>query len=371
MSTPFETRRPAEVMPIYRDPLAPHGPGTVHVLDQRRLPFEEVWIACDTMQAVWTTIREMAIRGAPAIGVAAAYGLALGARAIPASNSGPEFVAAFDRLADEMAEARPTAVNLFWAIARMRQAARAAAQSGADARVSILDDEAEAIRAEDLAMNHAIGAHGAALVPRFGDRPTRILTHCNTGSLATAGWGTALGVIRSAHAQAAVEVFADETRPYLQGARLTAWELLRDGIDVTLIPDSAAGHLMAQGLIDMAIVGADRIAENGDTANKIGTYTVAVLCARHGIPFYVAAPSSTIDLATRDGSQIPIEERPAKEVLEVFGTKIAPPVKVRNPSFDVTPGELVTAIITERGVARPPYRDSLAAMFPTRGSAAR
>ncbi len=345
--------KPTEVTPIYREG------DVVHVLDQRRLPFEETWIACTTAEDVWLTIRDMAIRGAPAIGVAAAYGLAIGARALPAET----FPGDFQRLAQRMAEARPTAVNLFWAIDRMR---RKAAQVLADphqdhaTRLSALDAEAQAIRDEDLAMNHAIGEHGAALVPTFADRPTRILTHCNTGSLATAGWGTALGVIRSAHAKGRVAVFADETRPYLQGARLTAWELLKDGIDATLISDSAAGYLMSRGEVDFVVVGADRIANNGDTANKIGTFSLAVLCRHHGIPFYIAAPTTTVDLATPDGSHIPIEERPAKEVLEVFGHPVAPPaIKVRNPSFDVTPGELIAGIITERGVARPPYTESL------------
>lgn len=345
--------KPTEVTPIYRDG------DVIHVLDQRLLPFEEIWIACSTMEDVWTTIRDMAIRGAPAIGVAAAYGLAIGARQLAAET----FPADFQRLAVRMAEARPTAVNLFWAIDRMRKkAAQVLADPHQDhaTRLSALDAEAQAIRDEDLAMNHAIGEHGAALVPTFPDRPTRILTHCNTGSLATAGWGTALGVIRSAHAKGRVEVFADETRPYLQGARLTAWELLKDGIDATLISDSAAGHLMARGEIDFVVVGADRIANNGDTANKIGTFSVAVLCQYHGIPFYIAAPTTTVDLATPDGSHIPIEERPAKEVLEVFGRAVAPAaIKVRNPSFDVTPGTLIAGIITERGVARPPYTESL------------
>jgi len=351
------TAAPEQVTPIYRIG------NVVHVLDQRLLPFDEVWIACTRADEVWLTIRDMAIRGAPAIGVAAAYGLALGAHAIPPDG----FAAGFQALATHMAEARPTAVNLFWAIDRMR---RCAAEVLADphqdhaARLAALDREAQAIRDEDLAMNHAIGDHGATLVPTFPDRATRILTHCNTGSLATAGWGTALGVIRSAHARGRVAVFADETRPYLQGARLTAWELLKDGIDATLIADGAAGHLMAKGEVDMVVVGADRIAANGDTANKIGTFSLAVLCRHHGIPFYIAAPTTTVDLATAHGRDIPIEERPAKEVLEVFGRPIAPPaIKVRNPSFDVTPGELITAIITERGIARPPYKESLRAML--------
>lgn len=336
----------------------------VEILDQRLLPFDEVWIRCTTADDVWRAIRDMAIRGAPAIGVAAAYGLALGAQALlrdPAVRTAPDaFAVGYERLSTHMADARPTAVNLFWAIARMREVATRHADPSA--AVAALDAEAEAIRREDLAMNHAIGRHGLDVVPTFADRATRILTHCNTGSLATAGWGTALGVIRSAHARGPVAVFADETRPYLQGARLTAWELVKDGIDATLIADGAAGHLMARGEVDMVVVGADRIADNGDTANKIGTFSLAVLCHHHGIPFYVAAPTSTIDLATPDGAHIPIEERPAAEVREVFGRPIAPAaIKVRNPSFDVTPGMLVTAIITEQGVARPPYAASLRA----------
>ena len=340
------------------------GGDCVEILDQRLLPFDEVWIRCTTAEDVWRAIRDMAIRGAPAIGVAAAYGLALGAHALlrdPAVHADRDaFAVGYERLSTHMAEARPTAVNLFWAIARMREVA--ARHADPAAAVAALDAEADAIRREDLAMNHAIGAHGLEVVPTFADRATRILTHCNTGSLATAGWGTALGVIRSAHARGPVAVFADETRPYLQGARLTAWELVKDGIDATLIADGAAGHLMARGEVDMVVVGADRIAENGDTANKIGTFSLAVLCRHHGIPFYVAAPTSTIDLATPDGAHIPIEERPASEVREVFGRPIAPAaIKVRNPSFDVTPGALVTAIINEQGVARAPYAASLRA----------
>jgi len=337
-----------DVTPIYRA-----ADGTVMILDQRLLPFETVWLRCTTAEAVAVAVRDMAIRGAPAIGVAAAYGLALGARDLRITTA-----TAFDTLCDRMAAARPTAVNLFWAIARMKS--RFANQAGPDLHLA-LDLEAQAIRDEDLAMNHAIGAHGAPLIPKG----SRILTHCNTGSLATAGWGTALGVIRSAHAaDPTLTVVVDETRPYLQGARLTAWELLQDRIPVTLIPDSAAGYLMRSGQLDLAIVGADRIAANGDTANKIGTYTVAVLCARHGLPFYVAAPTSTIDLATASGDQIPIEERPADEVRTVFGRPVAPPeVPVQNPSFDVTPSELITAIITERGVIRPPFGPGLAAIM--------
>lgn len=348
----------ANVTPIYREPItAPDPLGAVMILDQRRLPFETIWLRCETAEAVALAITDMAIRGAPAIGVAAAYGLALGARRATTAND-------FEALCQRMAASRPTAVNLFWAIDRMRRrfAELLTNTTSATATITALDAEAQAIRDEDLAMNHAMGEHGAALIPKGA----RILTHCNTGSLATAGWGTALGVIRSAFAKdPTIKVFADETRPYLQGARLTAWELEQDGIPVTLIPDSAAGHLMKKGEIDLAIVGADRIARNGDTANKIGTYTVAVLCARHGLPFYVAAPTSTIDLATPDGHDIPIEERPAAEVRDVFGHPVAPrDIPVRNPSFDVTPSDLITAIITERGVVRAPFPPGLSALFP-------
>lgn len=351
------------VTPIYREPITDTDElGAVMILDQRRLPFETVWLRCETAEAVALAITDMAIRGAPAIGVAAAYGLALGARHASTADE-------FEALCQRMAAARPTAVNLFWAIDRMRRRFAALRSDAANRATTItgLDVEAQRIRDEDLAMNHAMGEHGAALIPRGA----RILTHCNTGSLATAGWGTALGVIRSAFAKdPTITVFADETRPYLQGARLTAWELEQDGIPVTLIPDSAAGHLMKKGEIDLAIVGADRIARNGDTANKIGTYTVAVLCARHGLPFYVAAPTSTIDLATRDGSDIPIEERPAAEVRDVFGHPVAPRgVPVRNPSFDVTPSDLIAAIITERGVVRAPFIPGLAGLFPATAKA--
>ena len=346
-------------------PVARDADGFVVMLDQRKLPFEETYVTLASAREVADAITDMIIRGAPAIGVAAAYGLALGARSLAHHDDHAAFLAAFDALATHMNAARPTAVNLAWAVHRMR--AVAAIPDGPMARVAALDAEAQRIFDEDLRQNHQIGEHGAALIPssRADGSPFRILTHCNAGSLATAGWGTALGVIRTAHAQGKrLAVFADETRPYLQGARLTAWELLAEGIDVTLLPDVAAGHLIARGEIDFAIVGADRIAKNGDTANKIGTYTVAVLCARHGVPFYVAAPTTTLDLATADGAGIPIEERPAKEVLEVFGQPIAPiGMKVRNPSFDVTPAALIAGIITERGVARAPYDVSLAALF--------
>jgi methylthioribose-1-phosphate isomerase len=341
---------PGAIVPIERD-----AQGRVIMLDQTRLPHEEIYHAYEEAEEVAQAIETMVIRGAPAIGVAAAMGLALGARQLGTAD----FQAAYLGLSERMAATRPTAVNLFWAIDRMR--ARVDAWRG-DHRglLDALDAEAEAIRSEDIAINRAMGAHGAALIPDGA----RVLTHCNTGSLATAGYGTALGVIRAAvESGKKVHVYADETRPYLQGSRLTAWECMREGIEVTVIADSAAGHLMATGEIDLAIVGTDRTVANGDVANKIGTYQVAVLCAHHGLPFYVAAPTSTLDLSIADGSQIPIEERPGSEVRGVFGHPIAPDgVPVRNPSFDVTPHDLVTAIITEKGIARSPYKEGLSAL---------
>ncbi len=294
----------------------------LELLDQRLLPDQLVYLECRTAAQVADAIRDMAVRGAPAIGCAAAFGVAL-AKGSPESYQ-------------LLAQSRPTAVNLFWALERMKKARD-------------LEAEAKAIFAEDLAANHAMGKHGAELIPQGA----RILTYCNTGALATSGHGTALGVIRSSRSKN-ISVIACETRPYLQGARLTAWECMQEGIPCTLIADNMAGHLMSRGEVDRAIVGADRIAANGDVANKIGTYTVAVLAKRHGIPFYVAAPLSTFDPAIPDGSHIPIEERAADELTGYRGTRWAPQgVKVRNPGFDVTPAELVTAIITENGVQRP------------------
>jgi len=334
--------------------------GEVVMVDQRKLPGQEVYVRCRTAAEVARAITSMVIRGAPAIGVAAAMGLALAARQRVTGGT-RQLAADFHRAAERLAATRPTAVNLFWAIERMRRAFGEVAQAGASAAEIAARLEAEALRIhdEDVASCRAIGAHGAPLVPRAA----RILTHCNAGALATAGYGTALGVIRAAVEQGnPVEVFADETRPFLQGARLTAWELVRDGIPTTVITDSMAGALMRRGLVDLVIVGADRIAANGDVANKIGTYALAVLAAAHRIPFYVAAPFSTIDLATPDGGAIPIEERPPREVSHIGSVRLTPEgARIANPAFDVTPAAYVAGIITERGVLHPPLVASLEA----------
>jgi methylthioribose-1-phosphate isomerase len=328
------------------------------MVDQRKLPAQEVYVRCKTAAEVARAIKTMVIRGAPAIGVAAAMGLALGVRKSTATGT-QKCAAEFFKLCDLMAATRPTAVNLFWAIERMKRTFAAAAAEGAsvDEIKDRLDRQAQAIHDEDVASCRALGAFGAEVVPSNA----RILTHCNAGALATAGYGTALGVVRGAvEAGKQVAVYADETRPFLQGARLTAWELVREGIQTTVITDNMAGALMNQDRIDLVVVGADRIAANGDTANKIGTYSVAVLAREHGIPFYVAAPVSTIDLATPDGSQIPIEERSAKEVTHMAGAQLAPEgARVWNPAFDVTPARLIAGIITERGIVRPPYLEAL------------
>jgi methylthioribose-1-phosphate isomerase len=333
----------------------------VVMIDQRKLPASEVYVTCRTGKEVAKAITTMVIRGAPAIGVAAAMGIALGMRRSKATGT-KQFATDFQRLCDLMAATRPTAVNLFWAIERMKRTFAEAAQGGAsvDDLKRRLEVEARLIHDEDVQSCRTMGAHGAALVPQTA----RILTHCNAGALATAGYGTALGVIRAAvEAGKSVTVLADETRPFLQGARLTAWELVRDGIDTTVITDNMAGALMRQGLVDLVVVGADRIAANGDVANKIGTYTVAVLAKEHDIPFYVAAPISTVDLQTADGSGIPIEERGAREVTHVGSSRLTPEgAKIRNPAFDVTPAKYVTAIVTERGVARAPFGPALAAL---------
>jgi len=329
--------------------------GAVVMIDQRRLPAEETYLTCRTPAEVAKAIKDMVIRGAPAIGVAAALGIALGVRLSRAE--GAALGAEFDAICDRMKATRPTAVNLFWAIGRMRRCFDAVATRGSAGLRESLLQEALAIEREDLAACQRMGDLGAALLPSGA----RVLTHCNAGALATAGYGTALGVIRSAARDGKIkQVFADETRPYLQGARLTAWELLREGIPTTLIADNMAGHMMATGQVDAIVVGADRIAANGDVANKIGTYTLAVLAKENGLPFYVAAPVSTFDLATSSGAAIPIEERAPEEVTHHGGRRLAPEgVRVRNPAFDVTPNRFVTAIVCERGVARAPYADSL------------
>jgi len=330
------------------------------MIDQRKLPAAEVYVTCRSVNDVAKAIKTMIIRGAPAIGVGAAMGLALGAARSKATGT-KQFTTEFQRNSDLLAATRPTAVNLFWAIERMRQSFSEGALAGESVEQlrARLRTAADRIHDDDVASCRAIGAHGATLVPD----EARILTHCNAGALATAGYGTALGVIRGAvEAGRKVRVIADETRPFLQGARLTAWELIKDGIDTTVITDNMAGAIMRAGDIDLVVVGADRIAANGDTANKIGTYSVAVLAKEHGIPFYVAAPWSTIDLATADGDAIPIEERNAREVTHVGATQLAPEgAHIRNPSFDVTPGKYISAIITERGIVRPPFLENLRA----------
>ncbi|MDR7420593.1 MAG: S-methyl-5-thioribose-1-phosphate isomerase [Armatimonadota bacterium] len=335
--------------------------GAVRLVDQTRLPDHLEILTCRTAGEVAEAIRALRVRGAPAIGVAAAYGVALAALQAADQQVPVALVqAAVDAAAPVLVAARPTAVNLRWAVERMRGVARAAAAESGAHLAARLVDEADAIAAEDRAANEAIGRHGQALVAP-GER---VLTYCHTGGLATAGYGTAFGILRAAHeAGKGIHVVACETRPVLQGARLTAWELVHYGIPSTLVTDNMAGALMARGEIDRVIVGADRIAANGDVANKIGTYTMAVLARFHGLPFIVAAPTSTVDLGTPDGTAIPIEERPPAEVTHVAGRRIAPEgVGVRNPAFDVTPHRLVTAIVTEAGIAAPPYAESLAAL---------
>jgi methylthioribose-1-phosphate isomerase len=337
-------------------------PDAVVMVDQRKLPGQEIYVRCKTAHEVAKAITTMVIRGAPAIGVAAAMGIALGMKRSKAQGT-KQFAVEFTKICEVMAGTRPTAVNLFWAIDRMKRSLGSGVQAGqsVDELKARLEAEAIAIHDEDLASCQEMGRVGADVVPDGA----RILTHCNAGALATAGYGTALGVIRAAAERGkVVQVFADETRPFLQGARLTAWELVRDKIPTTVITESMAGPLMRQGDIDFIVVGADRIAANGDFANKVGTYTVAMMAQAHGVPFYVAAPLSTIDLATEDGSGIPIEQRNAREVTHFAGKRVAPEgASVWNPAFDVTPGRLVHGIITEKGIARPEYRDSLKALF--------
>jgi methylthioribose-1-phosphate isomerase len=327
----------------------------VVMIDQTRLPREQVFVTCRSYVEVAVAIRSMVIRGAPAIGVAAAMGVALGVQED----------ADFDRVCDTLASTRPTAVNLFWAIERMRILRASLEGLPREQMVARMIEEAKNIRLDDIAICRAMGKHGAPLVP---DGKT-VLTHCNAGALATAGYGTALGVIRAAaESGKKIDVFADETRPFLQGARLTAWELQQDGIPTTLITDNMAGHFLHSGRIGCVVVGADRIAANGDVANKIGTYSLAVLAKENGVPFYVAAPVSTFDLTLASGDSIPIEQRSAEEVTHVFGVPVAPEnIAVENPAFDVTPARYVTAIISERGVARAPYGESLKRLAESRG----
>lgn len=327
--------------------------GTVVMLDQRLLPTQEVYRTYRDYRGVAKAIKDMVIRGAPAIGVAAAMGVALGARQLKKIDNPEEFA----RLCQVFAATRPTAVNLFWAIERMKGVYERVRSQGKEAVCAQLAQEAVKIHDEDIAINRRMGRHGASLI-RKG---STVMTHCNAGALATAGYGTALGVIRAAWEQKKIKsVFVSETRPFLQGARLTAWELTKLGIPATLITDNMSGHIMQKGLVDCIVVGTDRTAANGDVANKIGTYTHAVLANRHNVPFYVAAPTSSIDLHCTSGKDIPIEERSPREVTHVLGKQIAPStIQVANPAFDVTPHELVTAIVTENGVARDPYLKTL------------
>jgi methylthioribose-1-phosphate isomerase len=333
--------------------------GAIRLIDQTRLPVEEVYIECRTVEEVADAIRTMRVRGAPAIGVAAAMGLALGGQTIQA-GSFEEFSEALEGMASLLTRTRPTAVNLAWAVRRLLNLARKSRDLSLPEIKAALVKEAWAMQEEDIRVNRTLARHGQELVPN----PARVLTHCNAGGLATAGYGTAVGVIRAAaEAGKRIMVWVDETRPLFQGARLTAWELQRAGIPATLITDNMAAHFMGRGQVDLVVVGADRIARNGDVANKIGTYGVALLARAHGIPFYVAAPISTLDLSLVDGSQIPIEERAAVEVTHVGERQLAPVgIRVANPAFDVTPASLVDAIITERGIARAPYDVSLPAL---------
>jgi methylthioribose-1-phosphate isomerase len=339
----------------------------VRFIDQTKLPTEETYVTCKTYEEVADAIRTMIVRGAPAIGVTAAMGVALGVR-----DSQAQDLAALkrdlDHISDVLAATRPTAVNLFWGIRRMKaKFDEVSAKPIAEIQRTLVTEACQMLE-EDIAANQSMGKYGAVLLPASGG----ILTHCNAGALATCGYGTALGVIRAAvDAGKQLHVFADETRPFLQGSRLTAWELMKDGIPTTVISDNMAAAIMRQGKIDAVVVGADRIAANGDVANKIGTYGVAVLAKEHGIPFYVAAPYSTVDLSTPDGSQIPIEQRSAREVTHMAGKQITPDgVGIENPAFDVTPHPYVTAIITERGVVRAPYSASLRAMAPVETTSA-
>ena len=334
--------------------------GRLEMIDQRVLPARFEYLSYDSAASVAHGIRAMVVRGAPAIGCAAAYGVALEAARLK-ETAPAVFRAGMEKGFESLAQSRPTAVNLFWALQRMRRIWEGLGAVDNAAVASRLIHEAHDIHAEDIRINRAMGTAGAELLADGA----RVLTHCNAGALATAGWGTALGVIRSAvEAGKKIEVIADETRPFLQGARLTAWEMVQENIPLTLISDNMAGHLMAHGEVDAVIVGTDRVAANGDVANKIGTYMVAVLARRHNIPFYVACPLSTIDLNIASGADIPIEERAAEEVTGFRDCQwAAQGVKVRNPAFDVTPAELVTALITEKGVVPAPGREKIAVLF--------
>mgnify|MGYP006091539487 FL=1 len=333
--------------------------GLARMIDQTRLPSEKVFVNCKTIEDVGQAIRTMIIRGAPAIGVAAAIGVSLGADTINASSFN-EFYAAMEKQCDQLGKSRPTAVNLAWAINRMKQLAKKSKNLPISELKARLKEEALTILTEDISINKAMGQHGQTLVKN----ENVVLTHCNAGALATAGFGTALGVIRaSINAGKNIRVLANETRPFLQGARLTAWELKEDNIPVKLITDSMCGFFMKNKEVDLVIVGADRIAANGDVANKIGTYMVAVLAKENNIPFYVAAPVSTLDLSLASGNEIPIEERSAEEVVNINKVRVAPEgIEVAHPAFDITPNKLVTAIITEEGIARPPFTESLKKM---------
>jgi len=331
----------------------------VVMIDQRKLPFKESYVVCKTPAQVIDAIRKMVIRGAPAIGVAAAMGLALGARRIKSQHRST-FERHFLRICEQMARARPTASNLFWAIQSMRKVLEQHPKAGVAELKGLLRRKADELLAADQAINRAIGLNGLKVVP---DGAT-VLTHCNAGALATAGYGTALGVVRAAwEAGKKIQVLADETRPFLQGSRLTAWELQQDNIPVTLITDSMAGYLMNKGRVQLIVVGADRVAANGDVANKIGTYSLAVLARENKVPFYVAAPLSTVDLSVPTGEEIPIEERDPREVTHSLGQAIAPAgIPAWNPAFDVTPNRFIEGIITEKGIARKPYKKTLKAL---------
>src|ERR1700726_3537208 len=338
----------------------------VRFIDQTKLPTEETYVVCKTHEQVADVIRNMVVRGAPAIGVATAMGIALAVKNSKAEST-VDLKRDIDQACDVISKTRPTAVNLFWAIRRMQEEfERMRIRPISQIKLELVE-EAKRMHAEDIAANQAMGRHGATLMPSEGG----VLTHCNAGALATAGYGTALGVIRAAvEAGKKIPVYADETRPFLQGSRLTAWELMKDGIPTTVISDNMAGAMMRQGKIGAIVVGADRIAANGDVANKIGTYSVAVLAKEHSIPFYVAAPLSTVDFETPDGSGIPIEQRDGKEVTHIAGRQMVPDgVEVENPAFDVTPAKYVTAIVTERGIARAPYGEALRRLAPESATA--